>query len=137
MARFQQGVHSPQRVLGPASGTEAVAVLGKLRLEDRFQYVPQRGLHHAVAYRGDAQRPLLLAAGLGNPNPPYGLRTILPVTQLRVQPGQLGFGLPGKMRHGLSVRPRAPALAHHLFIGTLQVRRRIGLVPQSEPDPVC
>ena len=45
---FQVGVHHPvvacleQRVLGPAPRSEAGAVLGKLRLEDRFQNVPER-----------------------------------------------------------------------------------------------
>ncbi len=40
VARFQQRVHAPQRILGPAPRTEAVALLGKFRLEDRFQNVP-------------------------------------------------------------------------------------------------
>ena len=45
---FQVGVHHPvvacleQRVLGPAPRSEAGTVLGKLRLEDRFQNVPER-----------------------------------------------------------------------------------------------
>jgi site-specific DNA recombinase len=39
VASLEQRVHPPQRVLGPAPRTEAVALLGKLRLEDRFQHM--------------------------------------------------------------------------------------------------
>ncbi len=56
VARFEQRVHAPQRLLGPAPRSEAVAVLGKFRLEDRFQNVPQRALHNAITHRRNAQR---------------------------------------------------------------------------------
>ena len=131
MARF------PQRVLGPAPGAEAVALRGEIHLEDRFQDVPQRPLHAAVAPRRDAQRSFLLAARLGDPSPPSRLRTIAPGAQLFVQPLKLCFGVPPEMRHGLSVRSRAPAVAPHLLEGALQIGGRIGLIRQGEPDPVC
>ena len=70
VAVLEQVIHSPQRVLGPTPRSEAVARLGKFRLEDRFQYVPQRALHYAVAHGWNAQRSLLFAAGLGYPSPP-------------------------------------------------------------------
>jgi hypothetical protein len=47
-------------------------VLGKLRLEDRFQNVPQRTLHDAVAHRRDTPSKLHFSAiGLwdGRPSP--------------------------------------------------------------------
>jgi len=60
----KQGIHAPQ--------SEAVAVPGEIRLEDRFQYVPQRALHDAVAHRRYAQQSLLFAAGLVDPGPTAG-----------------------------------------------------------------
>ena len=101
-----------------------------------FQYVSQRGLHHAIPHRRYAQRSSLVVPGLGYPSPAHRLRTIRPVPQLRVQSGQFGRFLPRKMRHGLFLRPGPPALAPDLAKGAVQIGGRIGLVPQSEPDPV-
>ena len=54
VVRLEQRVHAPQSILGPSPRSEAVAVLGKLRLEDRFQNVPQRALHDTISHRRDA-----------------------------------------------------------------------------------
>ena len=51
--------------LHPRAGAKAVAVLGEVALEDRFQHHPQRRLDHPVANRRNPQRPLLLLPGLG------------------------------------------------------------------------
>jgi len=137
VARLEQRVHTPQRVLGSLPRTEAVAVLGKVRLENGFQNVPQRALHDAVAHRRDAQRSLLVAAGLGNPSPPDRLRTIRALAQLFVQSLKFLLRVPREVRYGLFIRSRAPAVAPHLVKGALQIGGRLGLVPQAEPDPVC
>ena len=107
-----------------------------VRLEDGFQNVPQRALHDAVSDRRESQRSLLLAAGLGHPSPPNGLRTIRAIAQLFVQPLKFFLSTPPEVRERLLVRPRAPAIAPHLVKGALQIGGRISLVPQCEPDPV-
>src|ERR1035438_1874539 len=47
---------------------KAIAVLSKRDIEDRFQHVQQRCLHHPIPHAGNAQRPLFRAAWLGNPH---------------------------------------------------------------------
>ncbi len=89
-----------------------------------------------LAHRRNAQRSLLCAAGLGYPSPPNRLRTIRAVPQLFVQPLKLFLSPPPEVRHGLCVRSRAPAVLPDLVEGAVQIGGRIGLVPQSEPDPV-
>jgi len=57
-------IDGAQGILGPASGTKAVADVQKFPLEDRFQYPFDGPLDDAVLDRGDAQRSLT-APGLG------------------------------------------------------------------------
>ncbi len=134
VAALEERVHAAQRVFGPAPRSEAVTVLGEFRLEDRFQDVPQGGLHNAVAHRRNAQRSLFLAAGLGYPSPSGRVWAVGVLSQLLVQPGQLGFGVPGEMREGLSVGTRAAPVLPDLGKGTVQIGGGVGLVHQTEPD---
>ena len=59
------------------------------------------------------------------------LWSIRSLSQLLVQPRQLGLGLPRKMRHGLLIHARAPAIRPHLRKGSGQIGGRIGLVHEA------
>src|SRR5438128_2182213 len=69
MAASQQFIHSPQRIVATAPGSKAVALRGKLTLEDGFNHHSERALHHAVAHGGDSQRSLFRTTGLRDPYP--------------------------------------------------------------------
>lgn len=80
--RAQQPRHPPQRVLGAARGTEAVALRSKRRVEDRFHNQTERSLDDAIPHRGNPERSPLLRA-LRNPVPTHRLRTVGAVAQRR------------------------------------------------------
>src|SRR5262249_60111417 len=71
----------PQRVFAAPPGAKAVAVRGKLLLENRFHDVPDGGLNDPVTHRGYPERTLLLAPQLGYVDPPDRLRAVTALPQ--------------------------------------------------------
>ena len=66
LASLEQRIDATQGVFATATSAEAVALLGKVPFEDRFEPLFERRLHHRVANRWNAQRALLSAARLGD-----------------------------------------------------------------------
>ena len=133
VARFQQAVHAAERVLAAPSRAEAVAVLGKGPLEDRFKHVTQRPLHHTVSHGRDTERALLTAARLRNPHPSdrMGLIRINPellreLLQVSVQPSLVH-------RNRLVVYSRGSTVGLHFRERRPKVPLRVHLVNQTEP----
>ena len=58
---------------------------GEIGLEDRLEHDLHRGLHDAVANRGNRQRPLLGRSRLGDIHPPRRKRPIRPIPQFAGQ----------------------------------------------------
>ena len=61
------------RVMHPASGTEAIATRLEIRLQDRLEHRLEGGLHHPVAHGRDPQ-PTVFPAALGDHHLPHRLR---------------------------------------------------------------
>jgi hypothetical protein len=72
-------------VVRRAPGPKPERTRQEVRLEDRLEHDPRRGLHDTIANRRDRQRPPLTAAGLRNEDPASRERTVAAVTEVRGQ----------------------------------------------------
>ena len=114
---------APRRLHGlvrVASGTKAVARHGKLRIEQRLQYLIERLLNQTVQHRRDAQ----------SANPALRLRYLHLAHRLRLiyaRQQVLSYPRPVPLKPGLelgdrqSIDSRRSFVLHHALIGTEQV----------------
>ena len=75
------------RVMSPASRTEAVAARLEVRLEDRLEHQLERGLHHPVPHGRDPE-PAAFASGLRDHSLTHGLGAKRPSPQLGPEVGE-------------------------------------------------
>src|SRR5271157_1401175 len=133
VTRFEQLVHSTQRVFASPAGAKAVAVLREITLEDRFQDVQQCRLNHPVAHCGNSQRPLFLTPRFGDVVSADLLRSIMAALQILAELLQVLFQAfiehldrhvihPGGTFVGGDLRERGPQYAFGM-----------NLVDQTEP----
>ena len=132
-------VNLGDRVLGAASGAEAVGARPEVRLEDRLQHQLERGLHHPVPHGRDAQ-PAELAARLGDHPLTDGQRPEGPSLQLGTQVGQerLLAAHPLDVEGRLAIHPSGARtlVAPHPAPPNQQERRITDEVEQvTEPAP--
>jgi hypothetical protein len=136
IALRQQALDSRQGLLTTAAGPEAKTLARKIAFENRLQHHPQRGLHHPVADRRDAQRSLLRGARLRDHHPSHRLRHVAVLAQLlREFLDSLLCG-PGKHSDRFTVHTARSAVGLHLFPSRPQRAHCIDLVDQTVPDSV-
>ena len=112
----QHGLHGLHRLVGGATGAEAVAVLGELPLEDRLQDVAQSCLHYPVPNCRYSQWPLFFAAWFGNPRSTHRSGTIGVFAQLRLQTPKFFSVMCREIFDRLVVDSRGSFLTQH-FMG--------------------
>jgi len=108
-------------------------MFSKVSFEDWFQHCAHCGFHHPVAHRRDAQRPLLATARLGYPFSSQRLRTITAVFQGAREMLQVGFQVLLEHLDGLIIHTGGSFVRLHSRKGTLQIRRAVNLINQTEP----
>jgi hypothetical protein len=93
----------------------------KVGFEDRLNDDLDGRLHDAVAYRGNRQRPQLVAARLGDKHPPRRQRAIAAVSQVRLELAeQAADAVALDLLDGLPVDAGRAAIAAHLAPRPLQ-----------------
>ena len=102
------------RVLGPATGTEAVAAWLEVRLQDRLEHQLERGLDDPVTCGRDPE-PAQLAARLRDHPLAHRQRPKRPGLELGSQPGQqrLGVRADGARHHPVDTGRPCPPVAPH------------------------
>jgi hypothetical protein len=108
-------------------------VFRKFTLEDGFQHMPQRRLHHAIPNRWYAQWSFLVAAGFGYPCSSDRVWLVLALSQFFFQPQKLTFVLLVELRNCLPVHSRTATISPNCVKRTLKIPRSIDLVNQPEP----
>src|SRR4030042_2279657 len=128
---FNVGVHSPptlhqrffdhfDRLRCTASWPKAIEGISKVRFEDRLNHDAAVLLYSPISHRRNSQRTSL-TIGLGNVNPQYRLRSVLPGLQISHDSAQ-------KFLHtstlhvfdGDPVYPGTPTIPTHFFPGPPQ-----------------
>jgi len=140
VAVLDQPIDFAQRIMAPASRSEAVASFAEPVLEDRFDHEPDRLLNDAILDRRNAQRPRP-AITLRDVDSLHGLRTVFAVPQRRRQLGQIKLCLRCEPFDALPIHTRRAFVRPDFRPGDLQRFGRVHLVHQTEPfaafDPVA
>ena len=99
-----------------------------------FQHVQQRGLHHAVADRGNSQRSFLCASQFLDPNPFHRLRPIPVRPQCLVKPVQFVPSPGQEAFHRLVVHSGCSLVADNVGASSKQIEQRVHFVNQRVPS---
>jgi hypothetical protein len=137
MARPQQLIHTSERVLAPDTRAKAVALCGKVPLEDGFDDHAQRRLHHAVLNSRYPQWALLLASRLRDVVPPDRLRTVRAGSQGLAQAAQVGVQVLRIQFDVDMVHPGRALVGSHRSERRPQRGFRVELVDQTIPSASC
>src|SRR5271154_4928156 len=131
MARFDQPIDLPQRILAAAPRPEAEAPRMEMRLQDGFQHEFDRRLGNAVLDRGYSQRPHP-AIPLRDLHAPDRRRTVFARPQLSRQLRQIGFGVRREPFDALPVHTRRAAAI--LILAIAPILRKSPLCFGSSSD---
>ena len=114
VARVQQPVHAPDRVMRAPARPVRILFRWQVGLEDRRQHQHRRRLHHPVPETRNAQRSELPALLLRDEDLPNRTRTVGPLLQVPRQCSQPPVH-PERLdvRHRLAVHPGRAAVATH------------------------
>ena len=132
-AFVQQGFDPFEGMVASPTVPKAIAVLSESDVEDRFQHVQQRCLHHTIPHARNTQRPLFRAAWLGNPHAFDRLGLILSGPQFLFQAREFFELAVLEFLDGLVIDSGRTFIAQHRTAGRIKVERLVDLVNQRVP----
>src|ERR1019366_3667180 len=132
-AFVQQRFDPFEGMMTASSVPKAVAVLGEGDVEDRFQHMQQRRLHHPISNAWNAQRPLFRAAWLGYPYALDRAGLILSRPKFLLQPAHLFELAVLESPDGLVIDSGGSLVAQHRSACRSEVPQVVYLVDQRMP----